>query len=540
MDASARFVHALAAAILGDGASARAEEARAALGEALAGRRSLVLEVQFTGFAEKGQLVGGVDPALLRAAGHLITLRVNRLGFTADARAADLEAFLHAASRTSAELGEGGILAAVAAAAPHGVYVSTSAGQGYRPAARPAAPAQEPSAQPAGSPPAQEPAAQEEETELAEFEILDPVQLLGAPPAPEPSAAGEGEGGREEPPDSDMYHFFRAAAAAEDSPDALPGLLAAAATVPRFDELADTAAKTALALVRADSHGPALVLLDALVREGERPDRTRFFRESAVQALRRAATPETLHRLLDRLARPGPDRERILRLFAFLGGDALLMLEAVLYRGGDAELRDAAFATLLGVPGTGEKLIAHAVQDPSPGRARTLLELARGHGDPELARRCAAEVAKHPDAAARAEAVRTLAQLGGRGALRALVDLLGDPERVVRREAVAGLGALGDAAAVPFRARVLADGGDEELQAAAAAALGRLGTSDALPPLLALVQKRSLLSLRRPTKARLAAVQAISRIPTPAAREALQSLASGRDDVAEEARRLLD
>lgn len=552
-DAAARFVHALAAALLGDGApDARAAEAHAALREVLRERKSLVLEVQFTGFAEKGQLVGGVDPVLLRAAGHLIMLRVTRVGFTAEAGPGDLAAFIRAATTPAAELGEGGVLAAVAAAAPHGVYVGNSAGQGYRPPPRPAAPEEAPPAAPEPAPPGEAPPPpapgwvdEEEETELAEFEILDPVQLLATLPAeaaPPPVAASPEPPRREgeEPPSSDMYHYFRAAEASEAGPEALPRLLAEADTMARFDELADAAARSALGLLRADAYAQAVALLDALVREGERPDRTRFFRESAVQALRRAATPDVLHRLIERLPFAGADRDRILRVFAFLGGDALLMLEAYLYRSADAELRGAVFALLLSTPGMAERLGAHAAEDPSPAKARTLLELARGPGvDPELARRWAGEVAGHRDPVARVEAARSVAALGGRGAVRALVDLLADPERVVRREAVAGLGALGEAAAVPFLARVLAEGGDEELQVAAAAALGRLGSADALPPLLAVVQKRSLLSLRRATRPRLAALQAIARIEGPAAREALQTVAAGRDDLADEARRLL-
>jgi hypothetical protein len=215
------------------------------------------------------------------------------------------------------------------------------------------------------------------------------------------------------------------------------------------------------------------------------------------------------------------------------------MLEPLLYRGGDAELRRAVLARLVAAPEMADRLGTHAAEDPAPGKARALLELAREAGvDPEVARRWAGEIAAHRDPVARVEAARAVAALGGRGAVRTLVDLLADPERVVRREAVAGLGTLGDPSAVTFLARVLGDG-DEELQVAAAGALGRIATPDALPPLLALVQKRSLLSLRRATKPRMAALQAISRIGTPAALEALQSVAGGRDDLAEEARRLL-
>ncbi|HEY0016996.1 MAG TPA: HEAT repeat domain-containing protein [Longimicrobium sp.] len=641
-EAAARFVRALAALVSRDGdAAARAEEAHAALREVLATQKSLVLDVQFTGFSQKGQLVGGVDPRVLRAAGHLITLRLNRVGFTPDAAAADLQAFGEIVARGSTELGEGGAIGALAQAQPRGLYASTAAGEVYKPPARAAAPpaSEEPSTPaapsaiaelpastpvadgaesaapqraddapasaepvsapatdaPEAAPPAESaapkpvadaPASAEpapaaptadgsaadapapaelaspslttgqgmpwedegESTELAEFEFIDeafdgagPGALTDAGQPAAPSSFGRaGEpGGREEPPSSDMYHFFRTADHGEQAAEALPRLLHEASTVTRFDELAESAARTALTLLKNDGYAQAVELLDALVREAERPDRTRFFRESAVQALRRAGTAPTLQRLLERLPYAGADRDRILRFFVFLGADALLMLEGLLYRAGDLELRTAVVRTLVGVEGLTDRLIANAVQDPNPVRTRTLLELAGQSGiDPEIARRWAGEAASHRDAAVRVEAGRTAAALGGRGSMRVLVDLLNDPERLVRREAVQGLGTLGEAAAVPFLARLLGDG-DEELAVAAAASLGRIGSGEALPALLTAVQKRSLLGLKKSTRGKVAALYAIAKIDTPAAREALAAVAQGRDEMAEEARRLL-
>lgn len=591
-DPAARFVRALAALVLRDGdASARAQEAHDALREVLATQKSLVLDVQFTGFSQKGQLVGGVDPVVLRASGHLITLRLNRVGFTPDATAADLETFGSIVGRSSTELGEGGAIGALVQARPYGLYASTGAGEVYKPPARAAAapavpvdasPAAEsapsvapvapaPSAKPASPAepapsaepvhaadvpaPASAPAAAGmpweevmESTELAEFEFIDDlIELPGAAPAAD---AGQGAGsssfaragdtsGREEPPSSDMYHFFRATDHRDQEAEALPRLLHEASTVTRFDELAESLARTVLTLLKTDAHAQAIELLDVLVREAERPDRTRFFRESALQALRRAGTTAMLHRLVDRLPYGGADRDRILRFFVFLGADALLMLEGLLYRAGDPELRAAIFRELVAVDGLRDRLIAHAVQDPNPVRTRTLLELAvQGGTDPEIARRWAGEAAAHREPAVRVDAARTLAAQGGRGAMRALVDLLNDPERLVRREAIAGLGTLGESAAVPFLARLLNES-DEELQAAAAASLGRIGSGEALPALLSVVQKRSLLQLKKATRGKLAALQAIAKIDTPAAREALASISQGRDEMAEEARRIL-
>ena len=582
-EAAARFVRALAALVLRDGeASARAEEARAALDEVFAAQKSLVLDVQFTGFTQKGQLVGGVDPRVLRAAGHLITLRLNRVGFTPDASVQDLEAFGSIVSRGAGELGQGGAIGALAEAQPHGLYASTAAGDVYKPPARAAAPSPEPATPPAAPAPAEsaapvetEPAAaptpadpvsaapaeelppspappipgtmpwdQVESTELAEFEFIDHEDAApageGTQPSPPSSSARAGEtSAREEPPSSDLYHFFRTADHGATEAEALPRLLHEASTVTRFDELAESAARTALALLKADGYTQAVDLLDALIREAERPDRTRFFRESALQALRRAGTAPTLQRLLDRLPYSGADRERILRLFIFLGADALVMLEGLLYRSADPELRATVFRALVSVEGLTDRLIAHAVQDPNPVRTRTLLELAaQGGTDPEIARRWAGEAATHRDAAVRVEAARTAAGLGGRGSMRVLVDLLNDPERLVRREAVQGLGSLGEAAAVPFLARLLGDG-DEEIAVAAAQSLGRIGSGEALPALLTTVQKRSLLSLKKPIRARVAALHAIARINTPAAREAIAAVSQGKDDMAEEARRIL-
>ena len=603
-DAAARFVRALAALVSRDGdASARAEEARAALDEVFAAQKSLVLDVQFTGFSQKGHLVGGVDPRVLRAAGHLITLRLNRVGFTPDASSADLEAFAAVVSRGAGELGQGGAIGALAEARPHGLYASTAAGDVYKPPARAAAappasakspappadaaptPSTESAAPPAEAAPSAAPVADEpaapvaeapvpasapaaetppaspdapstsamtwddgvESTELAEFEFVDALEVeedaapaeAGQPDAPSSFGRAGESGGREEPPSSDMYHFFRTADHSDAQAEALPRLLHEASTVTRFDELADAAARTALTLLKTDAYAQAVDLLDALIREAERPDRTRFFRESALQALRRAGTAPTLQRLLDRLPYAGADRDRILRFFVFLGADALVMLEGMLYRSADPELRATVFRALVSVDGLPDRLIAHAVQDPNPVRTRTLLELAaQGGTDPEIARRWAGEAAAHRDAAVRVEAARTAAGLGGRGSMRVLVDLLNDPERLVRREAVQGLGTLGEVAAIPFLARLLGDN-DEELAVAAAASLGRIGSGEALPALLTAVQKRSMLSLRKATRPRVAALHAIAKIDTPAAREALASISQGRDEMAEEARRIL-
>jgi HEAT repeat protein len=344
-----------------------------------------------------------------------------------------------------------------------------------------------------------------------------------------------------------MFHFFRTAHSdqAEAEADRLPELLHAAESPPRFDELAEAATRAVQRLVRSGRHPEAVELLAALVTEAERPDRTRIFRESAVQALRRVGTPETLHQLQALVEHHGSaqERERILHFFAFLGGEAGQMLETLLFRTGDAEVRAAVFRRLLGVEGAAHRVAVRALGDPSPVKARLMLELATlPEVDPELAVRWLTEAAGHPDAAVRTDAARHAARVGGRGGLRVLLDILNsERDQAVKRVAVQALGALGDPAAAPFLVRVVTDGGDEEVQVAAIVALGRLGSGEALPALLGVVNRRGgLFGGKKMSRPKTAAIAAIARLKTPAALEVIQSLAGGKDaEVAAEAQRVM-
>ncbi|MBD0318983.1 MAG: hypothetical protein ICV87_01520, partial [Gemmatimonadetes bacterium] len=313
-----RFLRTLCGAVLRETPpAAAAASAREALGEVLSAQRSLVLEVQFTGFVAKGERLGGVEPAFLRAAGQLIMNRVSRIGFTPEARAEDLAALFEIAARPPAELGRDGIVGAVRAAAPNGIYLSTSTGEVYKPAAP--APAAETPAPAAEAPPRDEaplaaepapawgsgsmmPADDEENAELSTFEFVEEVAELSRAPAASAPAPAEPVRG-EEPGANDMYHFFRASSSggAQEDSAALPGLLHAEESMTRFDSLAESCARGALRHLREGDHFAALSLLEALAVEAERTDRTRLFRESATGALRSVGTSENLPHVVDLL-----------------------------------------------------------------------------------------------------------------------------------------------------------------------------------------------------------------------------------------------
>ncbi|HET7234632.1 MAG TPA: HEAT repeat domain-containing protein [Longimicrobium sp.] len=587
------FLRTLAAAALKEGDPAElAARAAQALEGVFKQQKSLVLDVQFTGFLFKGKPLGGVDASLLRAAGQLIVMRITRVGFTADATAEDLEIFFAGLGKPVADLGADGIVGLLRRRKPYGIYVTASTGT-YRPERRaapepavtepPAAPetpavVAEAVAEPAPATEAVEqanPAAGEQgsdsssldargggepkpvytvggfmlfdeadATDLSEFELLEDFPALDAPAAARPAApAPAAGGGADAVAGNDMFHFFRTAHGdrEDEGADELPAALHAADNPTRFDDVAQAIIRAALRMIRTDHYGRAVELLDALVTEAEGPSRGRVFRDLATQALRRAALPETLHHLGELLQRGGEHRERILHFFTFMGGEAVQLLESVLFRTADADLRISIFRRLIRMEGMSGRLAARAMTDPSPARTRMILELAvLPDVDPDVALRWLAEAAAHPDNTVRLDVARLVAVVGGRGGLRILLDLLNnDRDPLVKRAAIQALGTLGDAAAVPFLSRVVNDG-DEEAQLAAVGAMARIGSSEALPALLGVVNRRTLLGLKKSSRVKTAAIAAIARIPTPAAREAITSLAAGKDaDVAAEAQRAL-
>jgi hypothetical protein len=575
------FLRTLAAAALKDGDPAElAARAAGALAGVFQRQKSLVLDVQFTGFLFKGKPLGSVDPSLLRAAGQMIVMRITRVGFTAEASAEDLEIFFAGLARPLADLGPDGIVGLLRRRKPYGVYVTTMGGQTYRPEHRPQpeavaetpppAAAVDAQAGEAASAPSSSDAQGGEEaprqpvftvggfmlfddadaTDLSDFELLEDFPAAAAPPqrpyagAAPPRAGGPPGFGDDAVAGNNMFHFFRASAAdpEDEEVDALPALLRAAENPTRFDDVAQATMRTALRIMRAGQSSRALQLLDALVVEAESPDRGRVFRDLAVQALRRAATTETLHLMGEMLHQHGAaDRERILHFFVFMGGEAVQQLETILFRTPDPELRIAIFRRLIKMEGMSGRLAARAMTDPSPARTRMILELAvLPDVDGDVALRWLGEAAAHPDATVRLDVARLVAVVGGRGGLRILLDLLNnDRDPLVKRAAIQALGTLGDAAAVPFLGRVVSDG-DEEAQLAAVGALARIGSGEALPALLGVVNRRTLLGLKKSSRVKIAAIGAIARIPTPAAREAISSLAGGKDsEVAAEAQRAM-
>ena len=113
----------------------------------------------------------------------------------------------------------------------------------------------------------------------------------------------------------------------------------------------------------------------------------------------------------------------------------------------------------------------------------------------------------------------------------AALDLFGDLARsdydVLRCTGVQGLGQIGDATAVPLLIAALEDE-DEDVRIDAADALGRIGSSEAVEPLLNSLRRDPCGDVKRAAAAALGAMRAVEAAPL------LRALVAGRaeDEIA--------
>jgi hypothetical protein len=149
------------------------------------------------------------------------------------------------------------------------------------------------------------------------------------------------------------------------------------------------------------------------------------------------------------------------------------------------------------------------------------------------------DVLGHIDKRCRRAATHALGRIGSKRAMHAVAQRLTDPDSGVRLQAALGMGSARNPRAVPLLLSALDNEGEEEVQAAVIAALGRSPTPEAVKRLALEASPGSLLN-RRPLARRLAAVQALGDAASHDARGVLRKLLSDKDgDVRALADRLL-
>jgi HEAT repeat protein len=142
---------------------------------------------------------------------------------------------------------------------------------------------------------------------------------------------------------------------------------------------------------------------------------------------------------------------------------------------------------------------------------------------------------QHADERVRRAAAHALAKLGTQPAVQSLRAALVDPSARVRVQVATGLANRKGAKSATTLTRALDEESDVEVQLAILAALGRLGTPDAVSRLIKAAEPDGRLFKKKPVAFRVAAVHALGEIRTSAARSVLQSLANDKEREVREA-----
>ena len=185
-------------------------------------------------------------------------------------------------------------------------------------------------------------------------------------------------------------------------------------------------------------------------------------------------------------------------------------------------------STLSHLPGARDALV-QMLQDPRWYVVRQATEFL-GELQMQDAERPLADILRHQDARVRRAVARALSRLDSVFAFDALVRALTDESATVRLEAVSGLMLRRSAKAGGTLARAIDDEIDTEVQFAILAALGRVGSPEAVQKLTKAAEAASgFLKSKKNSGLRIAAVQALGEARTPGALTALQSLSNDKE-----------
>jgi HEAT repeat protein len=147
---------------------------------------------------------------------------------------------------------------------------------------------------------------------------------------------------------------------------------------------------------------------------------------------------------------------------------------------------------------------------------------------------------RHQDDRVRRAATGALLKLGTPDAMRRVYDAVNDDAPEVRMQVAAALSGRRDKRTSATLIRAIEDEQDGDVQLALIAALGRVGTPEAVQRLVQMAEPEGRLFRRKDTALRVAAVQALGEARTPAAVAALKSLLDDKErDVRETANRAL-
>jgi hypothetical protein len=315
-----------------------------------------------------------------------------------------------------------------------------------------------------------------------------------------------------------MFHVFSANSTPKGSMTKLFEQLDAARTSAAASRTLDALLKLAASSARKERYDIVADVFHGIITREEQVEDRAINRQFGV-TIRRLATPSLLRCVAGLLPRRHESYERYMAIFARTEDAGVEALVDALMEAPSLTDRRVYYDSLLRV-GTGARTIIHMLGDPRWYVVRNAVDLLGemrvGEAEGELIR-----LLEHKDDRVRTAAASALAKLGsGRTAPGS-----GDGEGSFAAQRLTAINASTIGRSVDSLIRALDREDDSRVQMAMLAALGQLGTPQAIEKLVEIARtEKGLLMKKRSTPLRVAAVHALGQVNASGAVAALQSL----------------
>jgi HEAT repeat protein len=301
----------------------------------------------------------------------------------------------------------------------------------------------------------------------------------------------------------------------------------------RYNDCARRAAQLAASLADEGRSEAGIRAIRLFVQHaGDTAKRTPRQREVASEQLERLATGSCLDDLIDLSC--GPDPAVALdasQLLLAAGEPVITPLLRMALRERKPERRGQLQATLVAMGDQLAPALLHALDAEDVAALRAAARLAGESQHPAMVDRLE-DLLMHPEASLRQEVAKALGRIGDARSTEALARALASPLEGVPASAAYCLGSSSSGRAVEALLAALLsalEAGEFGFSGEVIRALGRLGRPEATPDLAAVLLHRGMRRRRQYRELKLAAANALGRIPGDAAAGALAQAAQARD-----------
>jgi len=312
-----------------------------------------------------------------------------------------------------------------------------------------------------------------------------------------------------------------------------------------YVEIARNLGKEAMDFLLTGRYEKAKEIIEVLIDESA-PEkrRTEETRKACKESLKKMRDMGIVHDLVAALRDWGREKhETIGFILIQMGQIAVQPLLEALGKESDRLLRKKILSIIVSMGEEALPEIVRRFSDRNWYVVRNMVRILREIGTEKAVRYLNIPL-KHRDPRVRKEVIYALSSIGGEEAVRLISSMADDPDGEVRLEAIKYLGAVKDKEAVPLLLRLIGKknpfGRNNYMVISAIEGLGRIADEEAVPWLVRLLRKSTFFARKRNDEVRVAAANALEKIGSKEAMEALmEGTRFGRKAVRQACERLV-